>query len=115
MDARHLISATLILLLAQPAGATARELGRVTYNAVCSACHAPENVMVNSPKAGDVAEWRRRLAKGLESAAANAINGIGAMPPKGGAPELSTEQIRQAILYMAKSASDEANKAAPGV
>ncbi len=89
----HLISYTDAVL--------ANDEGRTIYTSVCSACHAPENVMVSSPKAGDTAEWSKRLAKGLEAVTDNAVNGFAAMPPKGGASELSRQQIRQAIQYMA--------------
>lgn len=84
-------------------GALANDEGRAIYQSICSACHAPENVMVSSPKAGDTAEWSRRLSKGLEAVTDNAVNGFAAMPPKGGASAsaLSREQIRQAIQYMA--------------
>lgn len=75
--------------------------GRAIYTSVCSACHAPENVMVSSPKAGDAAEWGTRLSKGIEAVTDNAVSGFDAMPPKGGASELSRAQIRQAIQYMA--------------
>lgn len=81
--------------------ALANDEGRAIYTSICSACHAPEIVMVSSPKAGDTVEWNKRLAKGLEAVTDNAVNGFGAMPPKGGASELSREQIRQAIQYMA--------------
>ncbi|MFZ3286295.1 MAG: c-type cytochrome [Telluria sp.] len=82
-------------------GALANDEGRAIYQSICSACHAPENVMVSSPKAGDTAEWNKRLAKGLDAVTDNAVNGFGAMPPKGGASELSRKQIRLAIQYMA--------------
>lgn len=82
--------------------ALANDEGRALYMSVCNACHAPENVMVSSPKAGDTAEWVKRLTKGLEAVTDNAVNGFAAMPPKGGASELSREQIRQAIQYMAE-------------
>lgn len=76
--------------------------GRAIYTSVCSACHAPENVMVSAPKAGDAAEWGRRLSKkGIEATTENAVSGFAAMPPKGGASELSRQQIRLAIEYMA--------------
>ncbi|MCX7217884.1 MAG: c-type cytochrome [Burkholderiales bacterium] len=74
--------------------------GRAVYVAVCSACHAPENVMVSAPKAGDTAEWRKRLHKGIDAAADNAINGVGAMPPKGGHSALSRAEILSAIEFM---------------
>ena len=82
----------------------ATDAGQELYRSVCSACHGPENVMVSAPKAGDIAEWGRRLAKGpkgIEALTDNAINGFAAMPPKGGASELTREQVRQAIEYMA--------------
>ena len=81
------------------------EAGKAVYQAVCIACHAPENVMVSAPKAGDVAEWARRAARapgGIEMLTRNAMSGVGAMPPKGGATELTKEQIRDAVEFMRK-------------
>lgn len=80
--------------------AHANEEGRAIYTSVCSACHAPENVMVSSPKAGDTTEWDRRLRKGIETLVDNAVTGLGAMPPKGGRGDLSRETIRRAIEFM---------------
>jgi cytochrome c5 len=79
------------------------EAGKAVYQAVCIACHAPENVMVSAPKAGDVAEWARRAARapgGIDMLTDNAVNGVGAMPPKGGAAELTRTQVRDAIEFM---------------
>ena len=76
----------------------ASSIGRNVYENVCAACHAPHNVMVSSPKAGDIAEWTRRLAKGLDQTTDNAVNEVGAMPPKGGASQLAREETREAIL-----------------
>ena len=91
-----------LLLLALPAlSAGAGEKGEAVYRTHCHACHAASNVMVSSPKAGDVAAWRERLAQGLEKATDNAVAGFGAMPPKGGANELTREEIRAAIRFMA--------------
>jgi cytochrome c5 len=95
------VTLAFLQLLSYPDGALADDAGRAIYQAICSACHAPENLMVSSPKAGDSAEWRRRLSKGLEAATDNAVNGFAAMPAKGGASALSREQIRQAIQFMA--------------
>ena len=67
------------------------EAGKAVYQAICIACHAPENVMVSAPKAGDVAEWARRAARrpgGSDMLTDNAVDGFGAMPPTGGGPEL---------------------------
>lgn len=82
------------------------DVGREIYQSVCVACHGPENVMVSAPKAGDIAAWGRRLArgaKGIETLTDNAVNGFGAMPSKGGRNELSRDQIRQAIEFMMTS------------
>ena len=98
----HRLAATLCLLplIWSIPPAQACEEGRATYAAVCSACHAPENVMVDSPKAGDTAEWDRRLRKGMEAVIDNAVAGLGAMPPKGGRGDLSRDKIRWAIEFM---------------
>jgi cytochrome c5 len=77
--------------------------GRLVYERVCIACHTPDNVMVSSPKAGDAAEWKRRVEArpaGLDGLVHNAINGFGAMPAKGAHPELTERDIRDAVLYM---------------
>lgn len=91
-----------LLLLWGAGAAHAAADGRALYEAVCRACHSPENVMVSSPKAGDAAEWALRLRKGLDRLTDNAVNGFGAMPPKGGCADCSPAQIRQAIEYMAQ-------------
>lgn len=91
----------LLLCLSATAAASEIEKGKSVYRAHCHACHAPTNVMVSSPKAGDVAAWKERLAEGLESATDKAVAGTGAMPPKGGAAGLTREEIRAAIRYMA--------------
>lgn len=97
-----------VLPLLQPAAHAqnlAQDLarGRAVYQDVCMACHAPENVMVSSPKAGDARAWARRAAPdaaGLEQLTNHAVDGFGAMPPKGGSPELTRDQIRDAIEFM---------------
>jgi cytochrome c5 len=88
--------------------ASAGNVGRTVYQSVCIACHAPQNVMVSAPKAGDVADWGKRLASAqnsVETLTNHAVAGFGAMPAKGGHPELSREQIREAIKFM-MAASD---------
>jgi len=84
----------------------ANDVGRQVYESVCIACHAQENIMVSAPKFGDAAEWQRRLArseKGIDTLTDHAVNGFAAMPPKGGHSELTRDQIRQAIRFMASS------------
>jgi cytochrome c5 len=90
------------LAIAAATSAQAADAGREVYSAVCMACHAPENVMVSSPKRGDNAEWQRRLSRAgsFSALAGNAMNGYEAMPPKGGRAELSRTQVEAAIRFM---------------
>ncbi|MTW11298.1 hypothetical protein GM658_11905 [Pseudoduganella eburnea] len=85
------------------AGASpAQTTGREVYEAVCIACHAAENVMVSSPKLGEGKEWQQRMerAGGLDGLVRNAMQGVGAMPARGGKPELDAAQLKAAIRYM---------------
>ncbi len=82
--------------------APAQSTGREVYESVCIACHAAENVMVSSPKFGDRKEWQERMARagGLDGLVRHAVQGVGAMPARGGKPELDAEQLKAAIRYM---------------
>ena len=91
------------LLASLPARAQSQgRLGREVYESVCIACHAAGNVMVSSPKLGDSKEWQQRMARagGLDGLVRNAVQGVGAMPARGGKPELDAGQLKAAIRYM---------------
>lgn len=75
--------------------------GEAVYNAVCQACHTTG--VLNSPKLGDPAGWGTRLSKGKEAMYQSVLNGLNLMPPKGGRPDLSDEQIQMAVDYMLES------------
>ncbi len=77
------------------------ESGEDVYNAVCQACHTTG--VLNSPKLGDPAGWGDRLSKGKEVLYESVINGLNLMPPKGGRPDLSDDQVRIAVDYMLES------------
>ncbi|MDQ9169526.1 c-type cytochrome [Oxalobacteraceae bacterium R-40] len=85
------------------AGATkvSADAGKKLYEAACQACHATG--AAGAPKFGDKAAWAPRLKKGADVLHANAIKGIGAMPPKGGATA-SDEEVKAAVDYLAASA-----------
>ena len=72
--------------------------GEQVYQQVCAACHAAG--VLNAPKPGDAAAWEPRLANGKDSLYANSINGIGAMPAKGGRADLADDAIKAAVDYM---------------
>jgi cytochrome c len=41
-----------------------------------------------------------RVGKGLDMLVQNAINGLNAMPPRGGRADLSDEQVQAIVEYM---------------
>lgn len=72
--------------------------GEQVYQQVCASCHT--SGVLNAPKPGDAAAWEPRLAKGSDTLYANAINGIGAMPAKGGRADVSDDAIKAAVDYL---------------
>ncbi|OOC50299.1 c-type cytochrome [Thioalkalivibrio versutus] len=69
------------------------------YSNVCAACH--DAGVSGAPIKDDTDEWSNRLNdKGLDTLFANSINGIGAMPARGGDSSLSDEQMRDVVAYM---------------
>ncbi|MGH8687570.1 MAG: c-type cytochrome [Burkholderiales bacterium] len=73
--------------------------GEEIVKSVCSACHVPG--VANAPKIGDKAAWSARAKGGLKELFAVASKGKGAMPPRGGAADLSDLELQRAIVYMA--------------
>lgn len=69
-----------------------------TYRTACMACHATG--AAGAPKMGDKAAWKARIAAGMDTMVTNAIKGKGAMPPKGGRPNLTDAQIKAVVKYM---------------
>ncbi|WP_018877200.1 MULTISPECIES: c-type cytochrome [unclassified Thioalkalivibrio] len=69
------------------------------YANVCAACH--DSGASGAPLKDDTDEWNNRLNdKGLETLFENSINGIGAMPARGGDSSLTDEQMHEAVAYM---------------
>lgn len=69
------------------------------YTAVCAACHAAG--LAGAPKIGDASAWGPRIAQGYETLLKHAIEGIRAMPAKGGNPDLDDVEVARAVVYMA--------------
>ncbi|HIO92812.1 MAG TPA: cytochrome c5 family protein [Leucothrix mucor] len=81
---------------------TVARKGDEIYKAVCTSCHGAG--VLGSPKFGDKGQWAPRVANGLPALIKTATDGRGAMPPRGGDPTLSDEELKAAILYMTKEA-----------
>jgi len=74
--------------------------GAAIYEANCVACHGAG--VAGAPKLGDKAAWSARLGKGYDKLYASALNGIGAMPAKGGNAGLSEADLANAVAHMMK-------------
>ena len=80
--------------------------GESVYQGLCHACHAAG--LAGAPKPDDTEAWKERAAKGLDEMLAIAIQGLGGMPPRGGNPALTDEELRAAIEFMLAQAGLEA-------
>ena len=78
-------------------------LGQKVYEGLCISCH---NGLPGIPKVGDKAAWESRIALGLALLYEHAIKGFISdgglipMPPKGGNPSLTDEEVKAAVDYM---------------
>jgi cytochrome c5 len=73
--------------------------GQEVVTAVCGACHMTG--AAGAPKIGDKAAWGPRIKGGLDTLVKSAIAGKGAMPARGGSPDVSDFELARAIVYMA--------------
>jgi cytochrome c5 len=78
--------------------AAAGGAGKDVFDKACSACHATG--VAGAPKFGDKAAWAPRVAQGLDVLHTHALQGKGAMPPKGGNPALPDADVKAAVDYM---------------
>lgn len=76
--------------------------GEEVFNAVCTTCHT--SGALGAPKHGNKGDWAKRIGQGYDTLVKNAINGIRAMPARGGAAGLSDAELARAVAYMANSA-----------
>ncbi|KND55936.1 Cytochrome c5 [Candidatus Paraburkholderia kirkii] len=91
--------------------------GEEVFKAVCSACHAAGTA--GAPKFGDAGAWALRIGEGYDTLLHNALNGKGAMPPRGGTSpdDYSDFEIAHAVVYMANNSGGklaEPAQLAPG-
>ncbi|WP_313632237.1 c-type cytochrome [Massilia timonae] len=75
------------------------QAGGAVYAATCAACH--DSGMAGAPKTGDNGAWGARLAQGYDTLLKHAIEGIRAMPAKGGNPDLDNLEVERAVVFMA--------------
>ncbi|MFS2135710.1 c-type cytochrome [Duganella sp. Dugasp56] len=73
--------------------------GEAIYTSTCAACHG--SGAAGAPKFGDAGAWTARIAQGYDTLLKHAVEGIRAMPAKGGNPDLDDVEVARAVVYMA--------------
>lgn len=73
--------------------------GEAIYTSTCAACHGAG--VAGAPKVGDASSWSARIAQGYDTIVKHAIEGIRAMPAKGGNPDLDDVEVARAVVFMA--------------
>jgi cytochrome c5 len=78
--------------------------GKAIFDQLCTSCHT--SGVAGAPKVGDKAVWGPRLAEGIDTLIKHAIEGYHGpdgnfMPPKGGNPALTDEQVTNAVHWIA--------------
>ncbi len=84
------------------AGDAGSHPGESVYNGLCISCHGTG--IPGIPQLGDKEAWASRIEKGTEVLYGSVINGFQGstmmMPPRGGNPGLTDEQIHDSVDYM---------------
>lgn len=85
--------------------AAGNRTGQEIYQNLCTSCHA--GGLLDAPTTGDVGAWADRLAKGLETNIGSVINGLGAMPARGGGSDLTDTEVERAVVYLLNTAGGD--------
>jgi cytochrome c5 len=81
--------------------------GKTVYEGLCHSCHTAG--VAGAPKLGDKAAWAPRIAEGIDTLVKHAIEGYHGpdgnfMPPKGGMPSLTDEQVANTVKWIVDQA-----------
>ncbi len=93
------------------AGVQAAKSAEEIYKSTCAACH--DSGAAGAPKLGDKAAWGPRIGVGLDKLAQSAVQGKGAMPPRGGAANLTDNDIARVVAFMANKSGAGFKEPAP--
>lgn len=72
--------------------------GEAVFKSVCVACHGAG--VAGAPKFGELSAWAPRIKQGYATVVGHAINGIRAMPAKGGNADLDDIEVARAVVYI---------------
>ncbi len=90
------------VVLAEATGPKGMMTGEQVYDGTCKTCH--ETGLAGAPKIGDKAAWAKIIAQGEAATFGHAIDGIRAMPPRGGNSNLTDDEVKRAVAFMAGKA-----------
>jgi cytochrome c5 len=88
----------LLLLAGGLAAAEEGKRGEQVYRETCAACH--DTGAAGAPRIGDKKAWAPRIREGKRMMVKMAIRGIRGMPPRGGNPALTDEEVERAVVYL---------------
>src|SRR6185295_11804316 len=95
-----------MVVIAEATGPKGSLTGEQVYGQICKTCH--EGGLAGAPKTGDKAAWGPRIAEGEKVLVQHAIAGYqgksGVMPPKGGNPDLTDDEVHRAVVFLANHA-----------
>jgi len=99
MKARIAPVGSVYLAGSEPVAAapTGPRTGEQVYSTTCIACHGSGALGAPVKRHAD---WKPRLAQGMETLHKHAIEGIRSMPPKGTCADCSDDEILSAIKFM---------------
>jgi cytochrome c5 len=98
------IALLLLTFFCMPAFAQGKT-GAQVYEAVCQECHGAGKL--KAPIFGNTEQWRELIDEGLDDLVPMALNGIRAMPPKGGDLKLSDLEVARAVVFMANGSGGQ--------
>ena len=103
------------VVIAEATPASGNMSGEQVFGQVCKTCHEPG--IAGAPKVGDKSAWGPRIAEGENTLVQHAIHGFqgktGVMPPKGGNPSLTDDEVHRAVVYMADQSGANWKEPAP--
>jgi cytochrome c5 len=71
--------------------------GKVIFGNLCTGCHSSG---AGGAPTLDTAHWAARIAQGKDTLYNAALHGLRAMPPKGGNPALTEDQVKATVDWM---------------
>ena len=75
---------------------------------MCINCHGPG--VLGAPKLDSHEQWVPRVGQGFDALLRHTAGGFRNMPPRGGDPSLSGDELKRAIAYMLDKAGFETPK-----